>query len=63
MLIECNVQLASDFPTGCLCNRKELIELPSAPSLKSFRDIGHDRDSRLTNLIAETKITCKGPFL
>jgi len=63
MLIECNVQLASNLRTGGLCDREELIEFTRTTSFKPFRDIGHDRDRRLTNLIAEAKITRKGPFL
>ena len=59
MLIECNVQLASNLCTGALGDGEELIEFTRTTPFKPFRDVGHNRNRRLANLVTEAKILCE----
>src|SRR4030095_13663039 len=55
-LIECDVDLRTHFATGGLCDVKKLNKFLVTSTLKSFGDIGHNRNRSPLDLIAQRKV-------
>jgi len=48
--IECNIEVRPDLSTRSFCCREKLMKLTPAAALKTFGNVGHDRNRRSLNL-------------